>query len=545
MKINIIKDSQFIDDFEKVLHENGPFSQWELFQLTYRSELTRMIPSFHGLRSLQYLPHMNFLPHQTKTARTAIEHMNGRAILADEVGLGKTIEAGLILKEYMVRGLVQKALLLVPASLTNQWVRELNEKFYISAVPYHKNVSWEYSDIIVASIDTAKRSPHREKIEKINYDFVLVDEAHMLKNRQTINYDFVRSLQKKYCLLLTATPIQNKLSEIFNLVSILKPGHLGDYQSFSKKYGKNQTIGQQDQFLKELIQQVMIRNTRKSTELNQVKRKVSSIWLDFPDEEYEIYKKIEQSTDLPKLAKITYLRELCSSREACLRSLQKTATSQAMQTFINKTFQQLSSFPEHIKAQKTVELIRSFGDEKVIIFTEYRATQIYLQWYLLQHEIQSVPYRGGFKTSKKDWMRELFQGQAQVLIATEAGGHGINLQFCNHLINYDLPWNPMRLEQRIGRIHRYGQDRNVHIYNLAIRGTIEEYIMNLLYEKINLFEKVIGDLDAILANLKINNLEKEMTNIFTTSRSDEEAKIKLSNLSEIIQQNVQMKRKKG
>src|SRR5699024_3834515 len=120
--------------------------------------------------------------------------------------------------------------------------------------------------------------------------------------------------------------------------------------------------------------------------------------------------------------------------------------------------------------------------------TEYRATQYYLQWYLQQHEISSVLFSGRFNKGKKDYMKHLFEHHAQVLIATEAGAEGINLQFCHHLINYDLPWNPMKLEQRIGRIHRYGQANDVHIYNLSIKNTIEEHIITLLYEKINLFE---------------------------------------------------------
>src|SRR5699024_12199922 len=109
---------------------------------------------------------------------------------------------------------------------------DLNDKFYIPAIAYRKNYEWDQHDIIISSIDTAKRSPHHDKILEIDYDFLLVDEAHKLKNNKTINYSFVQAIKKKYCLLLTATPIQNKLIEIFNLVSILKPGHLGNYDSF-------------------------------------------------------------------------------------------------------------------------------------------------------------------------------------------------------------------------------------------------------------------------------------------------------------------------
>jgi SNF2 family DNA or RNA helicase len=181
-----------------------------------------------------------------------------------------------------------------------------------------------------------------------------------------------------------------------------------------------------------------------------------------------------------------------------------------------------------------LELIQQIND-KVIIFTEYRATQLYLQWFLKQHGISSVPFRGGFKRGKKDWMRQLFQNHAQVLIATEAGGEGINLQFCHHVINFDLPWNPMRLEQRIGRVHRLGQTEDVHIYNFATRDTVEEHILKLLYEKINLFERVIGQLDDILTRLDFADFEEHVTDILSSSRTEGEMKIKMDNLTSMIQ----------
>src|SRR5699024_2098641 len=125
----------------------------------------------------------------------------------------------------------------------------------------------------------------------------------------------------------------------------------------------------------------------------------------------------------------------------------------------------IAALPHHVKAKKLIEMIEQIGQEKIIVFTEYRATQYYLQWYLHQHQISSVSFQGGLKKGRKEWITQLFEQDKQVLIATEAGGEGINLQFCHHIINYDLPWNPMRLEQRIGRIHRYGQKNNMHIYN--------------------------------------------------------------------------------
>jgi SNF2 family DNA or RNA helicase len=201
---------------------------------------------------------------------------------------------------------------------------------------------------------------------------------------------------------------------------------------------------------------------------------------------------------------------------------------------IHRMMENINAIPSNSKATKTLEIIKEIND-KVIIFTEYRASQMYLQWFLKQHGISSVPFRGGFKRGKKDWMKELFQNHAQVLIATEAGGEGINLQFCNHMINYDLPWNPMRLEQRIGRIHRLGQKHDVHIYNMATKNTVEEHILKLLYEKINLFERVIGELDDILTRIDMKNIEDHLHEIFASSKSEGEIRIKMDNLTSIIE----------
>lgn len=534
--IQVVKDNEFINELDQRLAQEESFSSWKLFSMAYQAELTSMTSEFDSLHALNYLPHIDFLPHQIESARQAIQEMNGRAILADEVGLGKTYEAGLILKEYLLRGLVKKVLILVPASLVSQWARELNDNFFIPAIPYRKNYSWDSVDILISSIDTAKRSPHREDILKQSYDLILIDEAHKLKNHKTQNYQFVRALKKTYCLLLTATPIQNHLIEIFNLVSILKPGHLGSYESFIGQYGKNRRQLNQDDMLKKLIKKVMVRNTRKDTDLNQSERRIETIWVQFSSEEKKFYQELDAAvTSMSTFAKITLLREICSSREACYLSLQKMSQGQEQEQLIQPLMEHIEDLPHHAKADKVIELIRKHDNEKIIIFTEYRATQLYLQWYLKQHQISSVPFRGGFKSSKKDWMKQLFENHAQVLIATEAGGEGINLQFCNIMINYDLPWNPMRLEQRIGRIHRYGQERDVYIYNFAIKETVEEHIMSLLYEKINLFEHVIGQLDDILAELEINNLESELYSIFSNSTTHGEAKIKLENLSSVIQ----------
>lgn len=544
MDVTIHFDTTWQEDFFTKLNDDGPWSNWNLYNLAIEAETHLLIPEFFGLMAPKFLPQLKPLPHQIEAAEQVIERMNGKAILADEVGLGKTIEAGLILKEYMIRGLAKKILILVPASLVSQWVMELNSKFHIPAIAYRKNYSWEIVDVMVSSLDTAKKSPHKDIILEQSYDFVIIDEAHKLKNHKTKNYDFVQNLKRKFCLLLTATPIQNKIEEIFNLVSLLKPGHLGTYEEFLDNYKNNQDK-YDDKQLKELINKVMIRNRRHDTKIEWTKRKVKTVLIDFSDEERELYEYITSHRNQNSgifnntFSILTLQREACSSKEAVFTTLKNmldkaTEPSESLQQFVKTVAEKIQQIQVNSKAEKALELIQSIND-KVIIFTEYRATQLYLQWYLKHHGISSVPFRGGFKSGKKDWMKELFQNHAQVFIATEAGGEGINLQFCNHLINFDLPWNPMRLEQRIGRIHRLGQEKDVMVYNFATKGTVEEHILKLLYEKIDLFERVIGELDDILTKLDFGRLEDHLIDIFGHSQSEGEMKIKMDNLTAVIE----------
>ncbi|WP_160722202.1 DEAD/DEAH box helicase [Bacillus sp. USDA818B3_A] len=545
MSVEIEFDSSWQDDFLHRIDNDGPWGNWELFKLAINVEKHLVIPEFEGLQAPNHLPNLTPLPHQLETAKQVIENMNGKAILGDEVGLGKTIEAGLILKEYMIRGLVKKVLILVPASLVTQWAIELNSKFFIPAVTQRKSYVWEQCDVVVSSIDTAKRNPHRDIIYNQDYDLIIIDEAHKLKNNKTKNYEFVQNLKKKFCLLLTATPIQNRIEEIFNLVSLLKPGHLGSETAFYEKYKRDARSLNDDEHLKELVNKVMIRNRRADTGIEWTKRQVETIPINFSPAEKDLYDSIcmlKSEGDwlqTSAFSVMTLQREACSSREAVFYTLKnmlqkKEDPSPAFEEQIQFLIKKVEAVQQNSKAEKALELIQKVND-KVIIFTEYRATQMYLQWYLKQHGISSVPFRGGFKRGKKDWMRELFQKHAQVLIATEAGGEGINLQFCNHIINFDLPWNPMRLEQRIGRIHRLGQEKDVMIYNFAIKDTVEEHILKLLYEKINLFEKVIGELDDILTKLEFGNIEDHLIDIFGQSSSEGEMRIKMENLSSMIE----------
>ncbi|CAM4198986.1 DEAD/DEAH box helicase [Paenibacillus alkaliterrae] len=537
-------DRTWFEELQNRLARGGPWDDWTLYQLTMEAEQAKRIESFDQLLCLRSLPSFEPMAHQISTARKVVHEMGGRAILADEVGLGKTIEAGLVLKEYIVRGLAKRILILVPASLVLQWVRELNQKFGISAVAQKKEHTWGY-DVVVASIDTAKREPHREIVLGTDYDLIIIDEAHKLKNKKTTNYQFANLLRKKYCLLLTATPIQNDLDELYNLITLLKPGQLGGQSEFAANFVVDKRLPKNEDQLQEALSTIMIRNRRGDGGIHFTKRFVKNIPLLLSEEEKALYDAVtgfvrerydESGGDMSSmLSLVTLQREVCSSRDAVFLTLvnlfKKTAEDSPLRPKIWELVEKIRNIKANTKAEKAMELVKEFND-KVIIFTEYRATQEYLLQFFRAQNMIAVPYRGGMNRGKKDWMMDLFRGRAQVLIATEAGGEGINLQFCHHMINFDLPWNPMRVEQRIGRVHRLGQKEDVKIYNLCTLGTIEEHIVNLLHEKINLFELVIGELDHILERFEKGDgsLEQKLAKVLLEAGNDTALKEQLNQL---------------
>lgn len=539
---------EWFKELQQRIEQNGPWDQWSMFQLAMEARQASVINSFDELLCLRTLPTLEPMPHQLETAKRVLHEMGGRAILADEVGLGKTIEAGLILKEYLLRGLVKKVLILVPASLVLQWVRELNAKLGIAAVAQKKSHSWGY-DIVVASMDTAKRDPHREVVLATDYDLIIIDEAHKLKNKKTTNYQFATQLSKKYCLLLTATPIQNNLDELFNLISLLKPGQLGAQGEFNSNYVADKRIPKNEEQLQDILSSIMIRNRRGDGGIHFTKRIVRNVTLELSKEEQALYDAVtsfvqqqanQGGLDLSSiLSLVTLQREVCSSRDAVFLTLvnmfKKTTEDSPIRARIWELVEVIRAITSNTKAEKALEIINQC-EGKVILFTEYRATQEYLLQFFDKHNIAAVPYRGGMNRGKKDWMMDLFRGRAQVLIATEAGGEGINLQFCNNMINFDLPWNPMRVEQRIGRVHRLGQTQDVNIYNLCTKNTIEEHILHLLHEKINLFELVIGELDHIIERLesKDGSIEQRLAKAILHSQNSNQLQEEINSIGTSI-----------
>ncbi|HEX7714171.1 MAG TPA: DEAD/DEAH box helicase, partial [Bacillota bacterium] len=236
-------------EFLLLMHRKR-WDSWDAFVLNQRAEALGLSQGFEELLVLTHLAEhwrQNGVipyPHQIETVRKVISQMRGRAILADEVGLGKTIEAGMILKEYLLRGLVKRFLILTPAALCRQWEAELREKFAIPVLIARREYDWNHYDFLLASMDTAKKESHRTEILKGYFDMIIVDEAHKLKSTVTQNFQFVQGIQKKFFLLLTATPLQNDLKELFNLITLLRPGQLGNYRQFKQKFTKDKRTPQ-------------------------------------------------------------------------------------------------------------------------------------------------------------------------------------------------------------------------------------------------------------------------------------------------------------
>ncbi|MCK9222503.1 MAG: DEAD/DEAH box helicase [Limnochordia bacterium] len=451
-------------------------------------------------------------PHQMNTVQRVVHQMNGRAILADEVGLGKTIEAGMILKEYILRNEVANALILVPSTLIWQWFFELKDKFNIPVRIQRSSYDWDKGGYLIASLDTAKRPQNKAIICQQHYDMLIVDEAHKLKSEKTQNFQLVNSVVKKYFLLLTATPVQNDLKELYNLINLLRPGQLGTYKDFQRDFTVDKRTAQNTEELQRLIGSVLIRNRRGKDTIELTKRLVSLVPVTLGAEEAKLYQRILDFVRVKSglshgnmLPFITLLREACSSPQAAALTIEKMLDGGVGGTACEYLCNLLAlalSIEKTAKMHCVLNLIDRL-QEKVIIFTEFKATQRALWQHLSKKEVPTLIFNGELSRSQKQWVRSLFKAKAQVLISTESGGEGLNLQFCRNVINYDLPWNPLRIEQRIGRVHRLGQTKDVQIFNLATRNTIEEHILYLLHEKLDLFRTVVGDLDAILSKMQI------------------------------------------
>jgi len=472
-----------------------------------------VLADYDQLAALNALANIDKHWYQIETAKKVIKQMGGRALLADEVGLGKTIEAGLICKEYLIRGAIKTLLILTPASLVSQWQMELEEKFGISTITTDQRETspeefWLSSDRIVASINTAKHKAHFSYVTEREWDLVIVDEAHHLKNRKTLNWKLVNALNKRFILMLTATPVQNNLIELFNLLTLLKPGVLKTEAQFKKEYvnSRDGRVPKNPEKLRQLMREVTIRNTRSLVDVKLPKRFASTINVIPTDKEQDLYTAInaylrqhQEEKGFDKLTRNTLLMRAGSSPTALidsLKGLQKRFDHEELKFLLRRA----KNIKEFEKGRQLLDLLKK-SSQKTLVFINHRVTQDYLAEYLTENNIEVAQFRGDMSLKEKDAAIEAFKDKISVLLASETGGEGRNIQFANAIVNYDLPWNPMKIEQRIGRIHRIGQTQDVFIFNFCIKGSIEEYVLRILHDKINMFELVVGEIETILGTV--------------------------------------------
>src|SRR5689334_21689 len=475
------------------------------YRLRDRFTHLSLLGGFDELLCLPYLRQVETYWYQVETARKVLKQFHGRVLLADEVGLGKTVEAGMVVKEYLLRGMADRLLVLVPPSLVGQWREELETKFDIAVATTHDPLLREdparfwNQPRIVASLAAARRKENAALLAEIRHDIVVVDEAHHLKDRASQGYRLVDALNKRFLLLLSATPVQNSLIELYNLLTLLQPGIFKTQKEFRAAYmtpGKPRVPVNEGR-LRDLMRRVMVRNTRAVVALKLPRRHASTLRVEGGAEERACYDELsrmvrEAAATGPardRLALRHLLSAAGSSPEAAAQAAarhaeRRTGTAAAPWA---KLAARCAAIPAGAKEAALIDLLKHNPAEKKLVFVHHRDSLAHLADLLRGHGIGFALFEGSLPGPRKDAAIAAFRDRVPVLLCTESGGEGRNIQFCNTLINFDIPWNPMAIEQRIGRVDRIGQQREVFIFNLVTAGTLEDQVLRILDEKINMF----------------------------------------------------------
>ena len=501
-------------------------------------------------------------PHQLKTAKQVMEEMEGLAIIADEVGLGKTNIAGLILEELFAHEPNASVLILVPANLRTQWANiELpnyfNRKVLTNSRPL---TAIAKAPVVLLSLDQAKGAGKGEALATVllnrKWDLLILDEAHDCRNADILRFKFIYSLTAKRKVFLTATPIQNSGYDIFNLVTLLKPGFFGQRRFFAEEHMNGERLLNESDALQYTVKQVMTRTLRSDTdtEIEFAKRKIETIEIEkFKDAETQLYDRLltllqgiyhrhigaaapimnpsgtERHVSQFVLIAMLVLREMASHPLAAIETL-KTALWKRVKEFAEIThddsdLEKLNDFiadytsqtwdvEQHAKSErllKEAETLLAAG-KKFVIYVNYRKTHQLLVDELARRdpEVTIVSYEGSLGRTQKDAAIERFRAAPKTcLVSTDCGGQGLNLQFAESVINYDFPWNPMRIEQRIGRVDRVRNKeesaaiKEVKVLNFRTRGTVEEYVQIVLTAKLKEVRAVLGEFQSPLQIEKV------------------------------------------
>ncbi|KAB2928913.1 MAG: DEAD/DEAH box helicase [Leptonema illini] len=570
-------------------------------------------------------------PHQVDAALFAFKSPFSRgALLADEVGLGKTIEAGLVLSQRWAER-KRRILVITPSNLRKQWFQELSEKFFLpcrilesksynAAIKQGQLSPFQGPEIVICSYQFAKSKD--SDIEAVHWDLVVIDEAHRLRNvykpSNVIASTLKAALADRHKLLLTATPLQNSLLELFGLVSFIDDQIFGDITTFREQF--SDLNPEAFATLKARLCNVCHRTLRRQVSTTIPYTKRLPLLEEFsPDEDerrlYDLVSDYLQRENLQALpagqrSLITLvLRKLLASSSFAIAGalvsmstrlkakLNPEAPVPPLEDDLNEDYEALDetaeewgghfddglSVAERGALEQEIADLDSFAalassisrnakgaallkalqvaflkakttgaEEKAIIFTESRRTQAYLLELLTQSDFaEGIVLFNGTNTDERSrevyssWLAhnsgsdrvtgsrtadmrsalvDYFRDHGRIMIATEAGAEGINLQFCSMVVNYDLPWNPQRIEQRIGRCHRYGQKHDVVVVNFLNReNAADQRVFELLRDKFQLFEGVFGASDEVLGNIESGiDFEKRIAAIYQNSRKAEE-----------------------
>lgn len=585
-------------------------------------------------------------PHQIDAALFAFRSpLSKGVVLADEVGLGKTIEAGLVLCQYWSTG-KRKIIVVCPASLRKQWEAELQDKFGIPCeILDTKNYNAYLREgrnllsakrVIICSYNFCAK--HKSDIVTNGFDLTVMDEAHKMRNvyRKSARTaaDVRDALHGVKKLLLTATPFQNSLMELYGLTSVIDDHFFGSEKSFRNEYGKGENLKQ----LRQRIRPLFTRTLRKDVKeyINYTRRLPLTQKFNATDDEYELYQAVSEflrRDDLysvpasqKKLTTMIVRKILASSTYALIFTLEhikerltrmleahktedlnveELVDEDEWQTYqeyeddsamvceeslfdedeidvprLKREIETVEGFIDkarHIKEEskakallialeQSFDKLREMGaNRKALIFTESTKTQAYLREFLEAHGYDGKIVLFNGKASEpqtndiyKRWCEahpdkvsgikaadrraaivDYFQNEAEIMIATEAAAEGLNLQFCSLIINFDLSWNPQRIEQRIGRCHRYGQKFDVVVVNfINIRNYADVRVFELLNDKFKLFDDVFGASDEILGKADNIDIESRIWEIYQQCRSEEEINAAFSRLQADMQEEI-------
>ncbi len=561
-------------------------------------------------------------PHQVEAAAFALDSLSrGGCMLADEVGLGKTIEAGLTIGQLMAEGKT-RILILAPATLRAQWNSELKEKFDLESVLVDGRTVRATGNCFDQPFPVICSHPFAANkaalVAEIPWDVVVIDEAHRLRNVHKQGHKTGQALraalQGRPKLLLTATPLQNDLMELFGLMSLLDEQILGPEHAFRTRYQvdpecgglKEDAVAELKERLSPVVQRTLRRQVREYVRYTN-RRSIVEDFAPSPEEQ-DLYEKVSEYLRRSEAAAIEpgkktlltlcYRKLLASSTYAIAPTLRRLSDNlekrleaaklgaQALALFEpeeakqyaeegeewsddpakptnvrllqNEVWElkQYADLADSIKVNAKGEALKRALDrtftvmkahqwpEKALIFTESKRTQQYLFNLLSDHGYRGkISLLSGDVAATPEERRALvddFRNRSQILICTEAGAEGLNLQFCNLVVNYDLPWNPQRVEQRIGRCHRYGQQRDVLVINFLNRqNAADARLFELLEKKLNLFDGVFGASDEILGALESGvDFERRVLDIYQSCRRPEEINAAFDKLRSDMEQRI-------